>query len=90
MGKEESKGVQGSQRKENRSQAEPHRKGLLRQRLRSWNTTPDDGVQGTGVETTQGGRKPLEMRGQSIAEDINDILEPKQARREITSCQGHQ
>lgn len=90
LGKEESKGVQGSQRKENRSQAEPHREGLLRQRLRSWNTTRDDGVHGTGVETTRGGRKPLEMRGPSIAEDINDILEPKQARREITSCQGHE
>lgn len=36
------------------------------------------------------GRKSLQMRGQSIAEDTNHILEPKQARREITSCQGHQ
>lgn len=45
---------------------------------------------GTDVETTGRGRKSLEMRSQSIAEDINDILEPKQACGEITSCQGHQ
>ena len=36
------------------------------------------------------GRKSLQMRGQSIAEDTNHILEPKQARREIASCHGHQ
>lgn len=32
---EESKGLQGLQRKENRSQAAPSREGVLRQRLRS-------------------------------------------------------
>ena len=35
VAKEESKGLQGLQRKENRSQAAPSREGVLRQRLRS-------------------------------------------------------
>lgn len=47
MNREESKGVQGSQRKENRSQAEPHREGLLRQSSRA-GTLPQ--TMGSGTE----------------------------------------
>lgn len=50
LDKEESKGVQASQRKENRSQAEPHREGLLSQGL---------GVHGTGMETQGEGESPF-------------------------------
>ena len=50
LDKEESKGVHASQRKENRSQAEPHREGLLSQGL---------GVHGTGVETQGEGESPF-------------------------------
>lgn len=68
MNREESKGVQGSQRKENRFR-QSHTGGAAeagRLRLEHY---PRQGP-GTDVETTGRGRKSLEMRSQSIAEDI--------------------
>lgn len=72
MNREESKGVQGSQRKENRSQAEPHRGGAAEAEASELEHYPRRWGPGTDVETTGRGRKSLEMRSQSIAEDIND------------------